>query len=380
MNDIPSAARARLKGTASASGPLHVDPNLLTAFAEQTLLAGERRVVVTHLSQCRDCRDVLSLALPLQQPELQTVGGLAVQPLRWWNLAAVRWSAVAATAAVVIGAVVMRTPQPQLPMAHIQAPAQVQQNIAPASPNESSRAVGTLAEAKPAAAASTSSVLAKQRRTGSKDSTAEGLVLADSQKTAAPKTMDLMTAYRQDEPTSQSREQDEKKLAAAVNTDAVVAAPGSEAANKLQASGVASRAEGASGEIQPRTEQTKPSFTIGESIVQNAPWWTASNGRLLRSLDGGANWEPISVDSRFAVKTYWFFDSDIWAGGEAGALYCSNNRGETWRRVRPALRDGTRLKADISGLDFQDAQHGTVITANGEKWVTADGGVSWKLQ
>ncbi|HXZ82026.1 MAG TPA: hypothetical protein VEG30_19005 [Terriglobales bacterium] len=372
MIDIPSTVRARLKETAGASGSGHVDPNLLTAFAEQTLLAGERTFVMTHLSQCRDCRDVLALAVPIHQTELQAVGALAARSRPWWNLAAVRWSAVAATAAVVVAAVLMRTPQPQLPLAQMQAPSQVQQNVS-TNKTELPGAANTLAESRPSAPAP---IRAKQKRTISRDSTAEGLARADSQKTFARRDLDMMTAYRQDERAGQAREQDEK-LAAALNTDVVVVGAENEAAKKMQAPGITSRAEAGGNEVQARTEPTKPTLGWTESVTPGIAW-SVSQGRLLRSMDAGATWEPLPVDSRATLRTYWAFDTDIWAGGDNEALYRSSNAGETWTQVHPVLADGTILRGDITKLEFDDAQHGAVITSKGERWETKDGGASWK--
>jgi len=42
----------------------HPDPDLLTAFAEQTLSATERDGLLDHLALCGDCREVIALALP----------------------------------------------------------------------------------------------------------------------------------------------------------------------------------------------------------------------------------------------------------------------------------------------------------------------------
>ncbi|HMK28123.1 MAG TPA: hypothetical protein VK473_00460 [Terriglobales bacterium] len=371
MIQVPSAVRARLKGVADAGQPPHVDPNLLAAFAEQSLLENERASVMTHLAQCWTCREVVSLALPEQQPEMQTVGAVA-SPVPWWNRAAIRWSAVAATATVVVAAVMMRPPAPQLQVAHVASPAQIQQNPAPSLKQEvPAAASGRLAEARPSAPAS---ILAKQRRESKdKNSINQGVMLADS-KAAPSQDLDLRSVYRQDATTSRPSEQEQKTLAAAVNADAI----SSESAKKLQAPEIAASGEMGSNEVQSRIEQMKPNLAAAADVMRGAAW-SISQGRLLRSLDGRANWEPVPVDSRAVLKVFWAFDSDVWTGGDAGALYHSSNRGETWTRVRPVVND-VSLKADIINLEFEDAQHGTVFTAAGEKWLTSDGGLSWKLR
>jgi hypothetical protein len=62
MPELPNIVRQRLKASRPISA--HPDPDVLTAFAEHSLLEGERAVVLEHLARCHDCRDILSLALP----------------------------------------------------------------------------------------------------------------------------------------------------------------------------------------------------------------------------------------------------------------------------------------------------------------------------
>jgi hypothetical protein len=94
MEQLPKIVRERLQaGQAGA----HPDPDLLTAFAEQSLKERERTQVLEHLSRCRECRDVVSLASPqavlstqpsTTQPARQTSGWLGWPVLRWGALAA----------------------------------------------------------------------------------------------------------------------------------------------------------------------------------------------------------------------------------------------------------------------------------------------------
>jgi photosystem II stability/assembly factor-like uncharacterized protein len=39
-----------------------------------------------------------------------------------------------------------------------------------------------------------------------------------------------------------------------------------------------------------------------------------------------------------------------------------------------------RLTADIAAIEFTDLRHGKVTTANGEVWLTGDGGQTWDVQ
>ncbi len=92
MSEIPKIVRQRLQQADDASVP-HPDANVLTAFAESSLLPAERTAVLDHLSYCAECREVLAFALPAME------AGQAVLPvprrsrLSWPIL---RWAFVSA--------------------------------------------------------------------------------------------------------------------------------------------------------------------------------------------------------------------------------------------------------------------------------------------
>lgn len=88
----------------------HPDADLLTAFAEQALPVRERDQVLAHLARCTDCREIAALA-GAAVPEQELVAAASSphidrRPSRsFWSLRPLRWTAAAATAAVVLSAV-----------------------------------------------------------------------------------------------------------------------------------------------------------------------------------------------------------------------------------------------------------------------------------
>src|ERR1700747_2951504 len=62
MTEVPKIVYDRLR--AALPERTNPDADLLTAFAEQTLSTAERDGVLEHLALCRDCREVVALALP----------------------------------------------------------------------------------------------------------------------------------------------------------------------------------------------------------------------------------------------------------------------------------------------------------------------------
>ncbi len=91
MQDVPKIVRDRLR--AATSAVTHPDADVLTAFAERSLSADERTVVLDHLARCGDCRDIVALSLPATEPM-----ATAVRPgaRGWLTWPALRWGFVAA--------------------------------------------------------------------------------------------------------------------------------------------------------------------------------------------------------------------------------------------------------------------------------------------
>ena len=108
LAEIPKIAQRRLQNEQLGGEVAHPDADLLTAFAEQALPARERDQVLAHLARCTDCREVASLAgAAVPEPELVAAPKqVDHKPGRsFWSLRPLRWTAAAATAAVVLSAV-----------------------------------------------------------------------------------------------------------------------------------------------------------------------------------------------------------------------------------------------------------------------------------
>src|SRR4051812_32885219 len=101
MEQISKTMRDRLAAQQNIAE--HPDADLLTGYAENTLVAREREGVMSHLSRCQGCRDLVLLAspeMPASAPMLHDA------PRRsWFARPALRWVAAAA-AVVVVGAAV----------------------------------------------------------------------------------------------------------------------------------------------------------------------------------------------------------------------------------------------------------------------------------
>lgn len=111
---MPELSNLLKNGLAKASqgASVHPDADLLTAYAEQILTSSERSQVLEHLAACRQCRDVVSLALEPVAVEKAPV--LVATPRRRWFLTP-QFALVAAVAAMAVGVGIVMRLQPSQP-------------------------------------------------------------------------------------------------------------------------------------------------------------------------------------------------------------------------------------------------------------------------
>src|ERR1700722_1209671 len=121
------------------------------------------------------------------------------------------------------------------------------------------------------------------------------------------------------------------------------------------------------------------------SISQTLPaearlrWTLSPDGSVQHSLDSGKTWQTIPVAGNIVFRALAANDSDIWVGGSAGVLFHSADAGQHWDQIKPSV-DGRPLAADIIGLKFSDALHGSLTTSSNQVWTTSDGGSSWHIE
>jgi hypothetical protein len=438
MEQLPKIAQQRLQATAAAR--VHPDPDLLAAFAERSLQERERAQVLQHLAQCADCRSVVSLALPeMAEPPARPAKSpwLGWPVLRWSALAA---CVVVVTAAVTLHYEQRQSVEPigaekaSLPASPtdltVEGQAAVQSNeklaakIAPASPFPSDRdfaAAGKLAKplqdmgASSATGAPAINGLATGRQQKQQAENAPAgagelrvdrltdnqLAKADARRStdrpSAPPVAQLAAAAPQPPPLEslapksktanteeQARERKEALDYAARGSSETVTVEAAPAQIETTPAALA-RAKDEADKKALKTavaglkESPRNSRNVQSSSTLNGatPKWTLSpDGALQRSYDSGRTWETIQVASHVVVRALAANGSDIWVGGASGALYHSSDAGQHWIQVQP-VADGKALTADIVGVEFDDIQHGRLITGARDTWTTSDGGASW---
>src|SRR5437667_2831726 len=394
MTDVPKIVLGRLRRASNPGN--HPGADLLTAFAEQALAKRERLHVLEHLAQCSECREIVSLARP-EIAEPQT--SLKLFSLRSPIL---RWSAVAACV-VVVGAVVTTR--------HL-AQKNVETRVTAKAPfsdtKDASQGVDLktdlTAKLQPQPLAKQDSVLshglAKQRKEAAANSRA---LAVNAEKAGTAKKEPLAAAVPaapSPAPLSKAMDQEQQKkitydslgsaaksgneavmnetVATSASVEVADARPGkAKDAKDSRMKAPMPGSSGVGGAAAPVTanQMIESRAELNRSVNLTPRWNLSSEGMLQRSFDG-KTWQTVPVADNAVFRAVSAVGPEIWVGGNRGSLYHSSDSGQHWTQVKPAV-NGSPLIADIVGIEFADAQHGTLTTSDHETWTTSDAGQSW---
>ena len=430
MNRLPNIVRERLRAQVPDS---HPDPDLLAAFAERSLRDRERATVLEHLSLCRDCREVVALAVPAESPsEIDTIPARRVPWLAWPIL---RWGALAACLVVVGSAVFLHqasrtasapsaakeviVTMPQSPSPESEKQLLVYESkpkahkpdlaAAPASSETASAALPSalLAEAKP----EVQSGARLNRRAaapvpappgpvvgvgGNADSTGPLELTLDkldkkNQALRREQVQNLPLPQRavvETAPTTQTVEVHAQAAAVDVTADAKVETEAVGSLGKAKGAGAGESTSMPSAAPAPASPLLDWAGTTGAPLsakLQRAyqarngvsRWTISSDGHVQHSTDSGRTWQPVVIADKASFRALSANGPDLWVGGASGLLYHSADAGQHWVQVKPVSGDAA-LAADIAAIEFTDILHGKITTTTGESWVTADGGQTWQ--
>jgi hypothetical protein len=339
MDAIKKLVSGRLKAQAAGT---HPDPELLAAFAENSLSVRDREGMLNHLSACTDCREVLYLALP-DPPEAQQVFSPSSSSTPW--RLALRWAALAASV-VIVGSVLVTnrgiftqhltrvtTPAKDTSqqVAELKTPPEVDQ-IAEAP------AIKAAAKVRPPAKHMTAKPQASMRF----DQSGQVHFTTTPSASEAPQSADQ-------------------------SAQSAAALPSTTGANQA----VAARSSNATGAA---VSKTSSSLSSSSSSTSSSSWSLSADGQVQRSFDSGRTWQMVPVADGIQFRAIGSIGEDVWVGGAAGTLYHSADAGRSWTRADAAFT------GDIAHIEFSDARNGLVSMADGAVWSTSDGGQSWRLK
>lgn len=318
MENVKKLVSRRLYSKASGA---HPDPDLLAALAENSVSTEDRKNVFEHLSACANCREAFYLALPETADSQQTISALRKQPglaLRWATLAA---------SVIIIGTVLIS-------------------NRGVFTEHSESREVASYPT--PSAESSEAKTQATVNRPN------EAAPSANETRARLRPPAKHMTAAPQ--ASLQFDQSGEVHFAAAPARDAAPAAQSLAKAKQLDSSNL-----------------------ISSDSATTPLWRISSEGSPERSLDGARSWQAVSVRQGSPFHAITAVGSDVWVGGSAGVLYHSSDSGQTWNKVALSA-NGKAAESDIKEIRFSDPQNGLATTADGQVWITSDGGKNWQLK
>ncbi len=306
----------------SLAGP-HPDSDLLTAFAEGTLLQRERQELFAHLATCADCRKLLSLATGAAESQAAGLKPfLLSRPTRPLLRAWLAWGSVAAGILVVCSAGLVYIKKLELK----QRPPVAAEN-APGPPSS------TIQQPHPSPAAQSDRQI--------------------SSTLTSPAAQQLKALQPGSTPQS--------ALAAKVRTEGSV---------------VQSPVPGQVSSAFANEATARALSNVSVAAVSARPHWRIdSMGQAERSFGAGA-WQPVLPNESAKMLVVSVFDAQVWVGGENTRLYHSADNGSTWTLVTLPMKNG--LEHGIVHIRFQTQASGVVEASDGTSWITADGGVSWQ--
>jgi len=433
MNELPKIVRARLNAGSAGN---HHDPDLLNAFAEQALVGAERQQVLTHLSGCADCREILALAADSAHattvpPSVDTATGHF-----WFRWRVLRWGAAAACVVIVGSAVLMKH---DLMMSRRAKTVAVQEEPVAnklayqrAGGPSSSPAASTRQDAdiSPALELPSTKLTKRERAENARKSPVinalpaapaagalqkktSGDFLAGVTTSAAVGRLSPAPAAASSNAATTPEQQEAKSLAvqsrnvsnlsvppasemveveagaptiatdsaAAVNSSDKKETPGRAKPSSAPAAMFDSMVEkgGAYGTATNATAAKARHQQLSSETALLSRWTISSDGQLQHSIDAGKNWQPVVVADHATFRALSANGPDIWVGGPAGLLYHSTDSGTHWKQVKPGAA-GEILTGDIAAIEFTDIRQGKISTTTGEVWLTADAGQSWRKQ
>ena len=104
----------------------------------------------------------------------------------------------------------------------------------------------------------------------------------------------------------------------------------------------------------------------------NTGWITGKTGTILRTTDGGDNWiEQVSTTTRTLYAIDILDENNIWIAGKSGTILHTIDGGEEWSQIE--VESNSRFE----DIQFLDTLNGWCVGSNGTILHTENGGESW---
>lgn len=110
-------------------------------------------------------------------------------------------------------------------------------------------------------------------------------------------------------------------------------------------------------------------------INENEGWICGNDGYIAHSTNGGQTWAPQSSGAGDKLRDIWFTDSQNgWSVGKDGILVHTTNGGTNWNPQASPAQD------DLRGIHMLNSQSGWIVGSDGLILFTSNGGNDWEIQ
>jgi hypothetical protein len=341
----------------------HPSADVLSAFVEQALGEREKQSVTDHLARCGECREIVFLTSEASEPAARDQQIVAAKP-RWHRTSRWVWAAPVAAIFLLGAGYLMR-------QRHFAAPAssEIASRKIPETTSRPAEQLQVTPPPAPAELASPPVMKVRPRSMSATSSSAQKVepagaeVLAMNAAPPVPANGEGMTAKASAEPAG-----------IAIGGAVAGTAPAVPRGNSF----APSTGEGV--QQYRATDSLSLSVNRGLAGVAQIPhpgWRVTPQGQLEHFTADG--WSRVLAEEASVFRGVSVIGSDVWAGGNDGALFHSGDGGVNWHKVSIGNASGAERAAIVS-IRFDDSQHGVVITDTGTSYSTTDGGVTWTKQ
>ena len=346
------------------------DAAVLASFVEGGLTSGEQSALEVHLAGCGRCQEALAV-LAHDLPEEATAEA-AVPETRWFTWVTrprLRWL-VPISAAATVGVVFLATRPLIAPESAEVFPADVVQ-MAQAPPEQAAMPAPRLDALREEAAAPAKESAAPKGQQETRV-TRVGQASEPKQVSETPSGVPSAGERMRDKQAVDPAAEMMAARVASEETRAQPAAPAAPAQGQLARAasefGRGAGAPGAPARSAWNLEAGLVTVSAPGGIVQ---WRFGPGGRLLRSADGGASWQPQASGATADLLAGAALSPSVcWAVGTGGVVLLTVD-GQRWTLLPFPLR------VDLAAVQAINDRIATVTTRDGRRFETLDAGLTW---
>lgn len=365
---LRALTRATLAASQRPGGPDCPDVEIIAAFYDGSIGAGERPAVEAHLSICARCQSEVAAIARADESERAAAAGDRAQGVRWW-----KWFTPIAAGAVAYGVWLavqppfMSSPPPEL---------RPTSTVASAPPSEAVSDTGSATLAAKAASEPAATERAGASPAAPPQAGSQALQNLESE-ASAPVGQPM--AFRPD--LARSRIASADKISPAsppppgARQDAREAAPDA-AAGTAASPPPALRDQAAANTVgalkSAREESVASGADDARPDARASQWRIDRDGTLSASAADGKTWRRAAVGTRVRLTAVSAPGNGVaWAVGASGTVIRTID-GQRWNAVT------IPTTVDLRAVDAIDASTATVTDVDGRQYRTTDGGVTWQ--